>query len=206
MKPDPWILNRLYLRVPKRKSLPRHCRINCEEIDSLTKGYLKEVHYYSPIYWRKYLEEMAYYFKREQRYDGLQYSATSHNSEVPSDTAAFLFATRNYKRFKNIIPDDQNDVLIFGGCCFRYRQYLDHDPEWALQWVYLHPMVRKEGILSSCWGYFEKRFGTFLVETPLSLAMQAFILKHGCPDQEQYEYIKQNWINYAQPDRIELDE
>jgi hypothetical protein len=71
---------------------------------------------------------------------------------------------------------------IVGACAFRWREYRDYPSCWAMQWVWIAPKVRRRGILSRRWGAFRTRFGKFVLEPPLSKAMQAFAAKHGVVD------------------------
>lgn len=100
----------------------------------------------------------------------------------------FLISEHGYKRQFDRWDDDQTHlaylwgepaegrVAIYGGCCFRLREY-DRGKSHAMQWIWLHPYARRKGHLSSAWPYFRKRFGAFLVEPPYSNDMGAFLAK-----------------------------
>ena len=63
-----------------------------------------------------------------------------------------------------------------GGACFRKEQFADGE-RWVLYWMWLHPFARRRGILSRHWPHFQRQFGDFLLEPPLSSAMQFFVNK-----------------------------
>jgi hypothetical protein len=54
----------------------------------------------------------------------------------------------------------------------------EHGFPWALGWAWFHPYARRRGYLSQAWPYFRKRFGGFILEPPLSEAMEAFVAKN----------------------------
>jgi hypothetical protein len=68
---------------------------------------------------------------------------------------------------------------ILGAISFRWREPRDEPAFWGLQWVWIAPKMRRRGILSSRWAVFRERFGDFVVESPVSETMQAFLSKHG---------------------------
>lgn len=53
-----------------------------------------------------------------------------------------------------------------------------------MQWVWIHPYYRREGLLSAAWPMFKERFGCFLVERPFSAAMLGFFASQGLKDGE----------------------
>jgi hypothetical protein len=71
-------------------------------------------------------------------------------------------------------------VPVIGAACFRWREYLDHDHCWIMNWVWLHPYFRRQGILQYHWDYFLKKFGDFHFEYPVSNAMKNFLIKNNC--------------------------
>lgn len=116
----------------------------------------------SPITHRRALHRMATYFRREFRYDFIQYDP----SERESDHVGYLFLERNW-----------DDTIVVGGTIFRWREYTQEKPGWAMAWIWLHPYERHRGRLTAVWPYFRERFGVFDVEGPISPAMQAFLAK-----------------------------
>lgn len=69
-------------------------------------------------------------------------------------------------------------VPCVGATCFRLR-----DEGWAMQWVWMHPFYRRQGLLSDAWSELVVEFGAFAVEGPVSAAMKGFLAKcgHGGP-------------------------
>ena len=51
-----------------------------------------------------------------------------------------------------------------------------------MQWSWIAPKARRHGILSRRGSAVRARFGKFVIEPPLSEAMQAFAAKHGVVD------------------------
>jgi hypothetical protein len=109
---------------------------------------------------RKAVEKLAWYFKREEGYDFVQYLATERDPEA----RAFLFTAQDWGR------DDAEASVGLGACCFTRR-----DCGRALQWIWLHPYVRRQGILTKVWPFFRERYGDFVVEPPLNDGMKGFM-------------------------------
>jgi hypothetical protein len=130
-----------------------------------------EMHHISPrsaIGARKALEKLAYYFRREFQYDFILY-----HSAAPMDPRdrAFL-VTWQYHDHRAAI----------GAIVFRWRKYEDAPHDLALQWLWLHPYLRRHGLLSTCWPSLREPLGDFYIEGPTSRAMADFLTKMGeCP-------------------------
>jgi ribosomal protein S18 acetylase RimI-like enzyme len=110
-------------------------------------------------------------FQREFCYDFVQWDGP-HQIESDPRARGFLF-------------NDDSGVFGHGaivGACARWREHTDHPPCWAMQWIWIAPKARRRGILSRRWDAFRARFGKFVIEPPLSEAMQAFAAKHGVVD------------------------
>lgn len=132
-------------------------------IDHETPGGLIEVSPRSPLRLRRCVETFARYFRREFRYDFVQYSALEPGA---ANERAYLWMSRNaYPPF------------FFGAASFRWRAWKDAAPGFALQWVWLHPYERRRGYLTRAWPAFRAQFGDFHCERPLSPAMAAFLRK-----------------------------
>ena len=114
----------------------------------------------SPMRLRKAVERFAYYFHREMGFDFVQFVAADK--------------TPNYITY--IFFDESRNVHC-GACCFRWRKYTNHEPQWAMQWIWIHPYRRRSGILKKHWPMFDK-LRPFLLERPVSPAMQGFINKY----------------------------
>lgn len=114
--------------------------------------------------WKHYeMYQRARAFKREEGFDFVQW----HSSDSETDPHVHGF----------LLSDDSG--AIHGTIAFRWREPEDDPAFWGLQWVWVCPMARKSGVLSSRWVGFRERFGDFYVEGPVSEAMQAFLVKHG---------------------------
>lgn len=131
--------------------------------------------------WRNAVEEHAYYFKREFRYDFVQYDA----DELLPQRRAFMWVQEGPPRY------------AFGSVCFFSRQYIE-GLFWDLDWVWVHPYLRRQGLLSAAWPYFIRRFGAFNVTQPVSPAMQAFVGRHGKPEGEALDLHPGDPIRLAQ--------
>ncbi|GET40077.1 hypothetical protein [Microseira wollei] len=124
-----------------------------------------EVTIKSPKSYRKAVYRIAQFFRREFDYDFAQYGYEGEENDP--DCVAFLWihpeAGARGKEFQ---------VPCIGACCFRLRQ-----SGYALQWIWIHPYFRRQGLLSEAWTKFRDRFGEFDVDRPLSDAMKAFLNK-----------------------------
>lgn len=120
----------------------------------------------SPLKLRKAVERIAYYFRREGGFDFVQYSATEDDQR----RQAYLWLPKRWIKYPR---------PVVGACCFRWREYTQEEPAWALQWIWLHPYQRGQGLLMDAWPYFKQEYGDFSVEPPLSGAMEGFLKKVG---------------------------
>lgn len=124
----------------------------------------------SPIWKHREVYRRACQFRREMQFDFVQWGTDTVKDTDP-DVHGFLF------------PDDSGIFpagTIIGACAFRRR-----DDHWALQWMWLAPKVRRQGVLARRWPAFLERFGDFVIEAPLSDAMQAFVRRHGSDAQKR---------------------
>jgi len=139
------------------------------EVDFRGPLRLREVPDDAPKNWRVAVESHARMFKREFQYDFMQYIA-----DDPQENRRVFMWVRNSAPF-----------YAFGSICFRARLYLDEPgpPKawWDLDWVWMHPYLRRQGLLQSAWPYLIRRFGEFNVTHPVSPAMQEFVTRHGKP-------------------------
>jgi hypothetical protein len=113
------------------------------------------------------LEVYAEYFKKEFRYDQLQYCKTDDNR----DCTGFLITKRAMDLTKDV---NHNPYRIVGGGCFRNNRSGD----FVLDWVWFHPFARNRGELKKHWPEFRKNFGNFTVTEPISSHMKSFLEKH----------------------------
>jgi len=123
---------------------------------------------------RQQLEMFARYFKKEFKYDFIQYEANEHLLE-DNKYSGFLFSEMAWDKLEEDMPPV---FRLFGGGCFRWREFEDHESLWVLDWVWLHPFFRHRGHLTKHWKYMRQHYGNFLVEHPLSADMKKFLAKN----------------------------
>ena len=114
---------------------------------------------------KRSVQDMGSNLYSELHYDGRPYSADAPNP--PRNMTAFLWVNRT------VVRSDR--VPVTGGCCFDLKEYRDTGSLWLMQWIWMHPSVRNQGMLTRAWPYFEQRFGRFVVQAPLSETMTAFL-------------------------------
>jgi hypothetical protein len=114
------------------------------------------------------------------------FKSTMGLREATENCNTFLMREHHYARQFDRYDDDEKylaylwgepaegRVAIYGGCCFRLREYKKESP-YAMQWIWFHPYARRKGHLSTAWPYFRMRFGAFIVEPPYSDGMEAFL-------------------------------
>jgi hypothetical protein len=115
---------------------------------------------------RESLESMATYFKREFRFDHLQYASAEHHE----DFTGVLFLEPDRDLAQNI--DDRPNRVI-GGAGF-----LKNPNGYVLDWVWFHPFARNRGNLRKHWPELKIKFGKFAVTTPISAQMQRCLEKN----------------------------
>lgn len=114
----------------------------------------------SPQWKHELVYAYAVRFCREFEYDFVQWNPKKRNDGA----VGFVFAD-DTGRFGRGAP--------VGGCAFRLRE-----SEWTLDWIWVIPAMRRQGVLSRRWEHFRQRFGEFRLQTPLSDAMKEFAARH----------------------------
>ena len=114
---------------------------------------------------REHVERFARYFLREMHFGGIQFEA----SEVPKSPW--------FVKYEAYLFHDQSNFL--GAGCFRWREWKDAEASWSLDWVWMHPFLRRCGHLQNAWPQFEKKYGHFHVAQPVSCPMEKFLQKVG---------------------------
>ena len=113
------------------------------------------------------LASLAYYFKKEMRFDHLQFDKDMYGND---DYTGFLIL----KRAMDLVEhEDHYPSRIIGGGVF-----VKTNENFKLDWIWIHPFERNKGTLKSRWTEFQKKFGHFGVTEPLSAQMSAFLAKH----------------------------
>jgi len=136
--------------------------IRIRELDSKRLDQCVLVNNKTPIKYRRAVERLAYYFKREFQYDFVQFVVSESNED---NYEAWLFYTQTEQ--------------IIGACTFRKRNLKNRpDIKWRLDWIWFHPYVRREGLLTKNWKFFKEIYGLFALEFPLSGPMKQFLLKN----------------------------
>jgi len=128
----------------------------------------------SKLVYRQNLESFALYFKKEFKYDFIQYEANEHLYE-DNKYNGFLFSEQAWDRLEEGKP---MPYRLVGGGCFRPRESTNREPLWILDWIWLHPFFRHRGHLSTHWQYFRQQYGEFIIEQPYSADMEKFLAKN----------------------------
>lgn len=131
----------------------------------------------SPISYKKAVERIACFFKREMQFDFPQYSAYEYSrkyylndAKTDSDLRAFLW-------YNNDISNHVvNNWPIIGAGCFRLQICKDGDI-WVFDWMWIHPYERRCGHLTMAWPFFRSMFGDFGFTQPVSPSMVEFVQK-----------------------------
>ncbi|WP_449435077.1 hypothetical protein [Pedobacter steynii] len=113
----------------------------------------------SPEWKHKEIYSRALAFKREFRYDFIQWQSPKGDDDP---------------NVNGILFTNEQDAIV-GACSFRDRTGEDGKKLWALDWVWICPKERRNGHLSKNWETLRQRFGDFIVESPVSDAMIAFL-------------------------------
>lgn len=125
--------------------------------------YLVRVTTTSPAWQHREMYERARAFRREFKYDFTQWGSATGDDDAM--VQGFLF----------VLPD----ARIAGACSFRWREWSNAPSRWGLQWIWFAPGHRRSGLLRTFWPSFREEFGDFLVESPVSDAMMAFLASTG---------------------------
>lgn len=113
----------------------------------------------------KAVEQMAHYFKKENNYDFSQYAA--FEDKTNKNSHAYIWTDSNWE-----------DDFAVGAASFRFLADVHQSKVWSLDWVWIHPYYRNQGLLTQCWPEFVKKYGKdFRVEHPLSREMEQFLKK-----------------------------
>lgn len=127
---------------------------------------LRVVPYKAPKTVRDVVQRYATYFRREFRYDFVQYNATEQY--VLKQTRPFLIEDNVYSSGRYI-----------GAGRFEWMNWKDAPHGWCLMWIWIHPYYRNRGVLSGLWPTFEAWCPNFYIDTPISPPMDGFLKKRG---------------------------
>lgn len=123
----------------------------------------------APMWMQKEVYRRAVKFKREFRYDFVQWAGDDVNP-VKSGWHGYLFPAGS-------------DGTIAGACAFSNEHPGPGGVEWTLAWVWIAPKYRGKGLLTAHWPWFVELYGNFFIEPPLSEAMQGFVRSYGTESQ-----------------------
>lgn len=115
---------------------------------------------------RESLECMATYFRREFKYDYLQYKSTEHHEGF----TGVLFLEKAMDLVQDI---DHHPNRVIGGAGFWKKPN-----GYVLDWVWFHPFARNRGNLRKHWPELTNKFGKFEVTPPISAQMGRFLEKN----------------------------
>lgn len=118
--------------------------------------FTEHVDWRSPEWRHREMSTRASAFRREEGYDFTQWDMPERDPEAHG----FMFTN--------------DDGRIVGVCAFRLRQGTAGEKRWGLQFVWVAPPYRRQGVLRTRWQGFRERFGAFEIEGPVSEAMMAF--------------------------------
>ncbi len=149
--------------IPRDRLAIRCPLIDIESDASITQPMM--VTALSPKQHREAVFEIASYFHLETSTDFVLFSPTENR-----EYAAYLWLAPTSHRGK-----DRH--MAFGACCFRRRSLVSGDNYVALQWAWMHPLMRGHGAMRSAWRMFRRDHGDFHVEQPLSASMRRFMEK-----------------------------
>lgn len=119
------------------------------------------------------VEMIAWFFKRELHFDFIQFVASEHPSKAHFvKYVAYLFLEVAHDLLEEERPTPHRAI---GAACFRHRKFEDIGECWSLDWAWVHPYSRRQGILSKHWPHFRQQHGAFHLAKPLSYAMERFV-------------------------------
>lgn len=133
----------------------------------LPEGYGKSILYvdtFSDIAWKQALAAMAVCFKKEFRYDYLQYD--EFDQDLTCTGVLILEPARDLVETEHHFPS-----WVIAGGCFRR----DESGRYFLDWIWFHPYARNRGNLKKRWRALREKFGDFYLTEPLSPHMELFM-------------------------------
>lgn len=121
----------------------------------------------APMWMQEEVRKRARKFKREFKYDSTQWP---DNGKEPIDPG-----------WEGYLLTAGPDGTIAGACAFfKINGEMEGvQLEWSLQWVWLAPKYRRQGILLKHWPLLVERYGNFFIEPPVSDAMRGFVAVYG---------------------------
>ena len=106
-----------------------------------------------------------------------RYQSRECRDGIDMDTSYECWKTTEVKPFTARFYD-RKDVMrygLIGAAAFESVSYTDGAERIMLQYCWLHPFYRGQGLLKKVWPQFEQKFGAFRVSCPRTAAMMAFL-------------------------------
>jgi hypothetical protein len=120
--------------------------------------------------------ERARRLKREEHYDFTQWQPDGCHWEWSQDKPEPPHA---------IVLIENRDIAVGAVCFSNGRHWSNVAPGWLLAFAWVAPEWRRQGVLSRRWPQWRQQYGDFLLDPPLSEAMEAFCAKQGHPTEIQ---------------------
>ena len=138
----------------------RFLMVHGDEIESyVPKEPLYELHPDGPRGVWSAVYEAAWYLRAEERYDFVPYN----------DQASVAWVFVNQSRVTG-------HYALKGAALFDRPNDSD---EWWLAWVWIHPLDRRQGLLTQAWPVWREVYGDFPVQAPHSPGMRQFLINDG---------------------------
>lgn len=120
----------------------------------------------SPRRLRAAVHTFAVAFRRESRFDFVQFPDPDDRTDRAWEAWLWPASEARYLSVRSV---------AVGAACFRRVAWEElPEPAWTACWIWLHPYVRRLGMVSGAWPTFIDRYGDFILEPPLSDAMEGF--------------------------------
>lgn len=123
---------------------------------------------------RNKLEDFARYFKKEFKYDFIQYEADTLYDDNKYSGFLFVEIARD-----KMVEDKPVPCRLCGGGCFRWRDWRDHESCWMLDWIWLHPFLGIEVSSQSNGHTFNKSTGILVFSRRFQLIWKSFCKEAG---------------------------
>lgn len=125
----------------------------------------------SPLAWRRAVEHLANYFRRELKFDFPPYQA-EHNLKCAKDRVLVFRIDESAQDFERLF-------FFIGAVGVRWVEWSDMPASWSVEWAWFHPYERHRGHLQKAWPFILQMFPEPWVRLPLSPAMIGFLKKVG---------------------------
>jgi len=124
-----------------------------------------DVHLYEEVY------KLATYFDEEFDYRSVPFCPLGYIDDPKLKYKALLFTKEAPDKYKK----EPMPHRIYGACLFTEQEYTKEKNRWVLKWIWIHPFFRHRGNLKKTWKKLEEKFDNFLIASPISNDMNAFL-------------------------------